>query len=74
MCLGATLWSGVKRVVCGASRSDATRLQFEEGPVFPESWTYLEKRGITIVRNVLRDEARAVMELYRAKRGEIYNA
>ena len=74
MCLGATLWSGVKRVSCGASRSDATRLQFEEGPVFPESWTYLERRGITIVRNVLRDEARAVMELYRAKRGEIYNA
>src|ERR1043165_3030746 len=64
MCLGATLWSGVRRVVCGAAREDASRLNFEEGPVFPESYRYLEDRGITIARNMLRDEARAVLELY----------
>ena len=74
MCLGAILWSGVKRVVCGAARDDASRLSFEEGPVFPESYRYLEKHGVAIVRNVLRDEARAVLELYRAKSGRIYNA
>jgi tRNA(Arg) A34 adenosine deaminase TadA len=73
MCLGATLWSGVKRVVYGAGREDASRLKFEEGPVFPESYRYLEDRGITIQRNVLRDEAKAVLELYRAKSGRIYN-
>ena len=73
MCLGATLWSGVRRVVYGAAREDASRLNFEEGPVFPESYTYLEDRGIAIQRNFLRDDARAVLELYRAKRGEIYN-
>lgn len=73
MCLGATLWSGVKRVVYGAAREDASRLNFEEGPVFPESYEYLEKRGITIVRNVLRDEARAVLERYRTKGGKVYN-
>lgn len=73
MCLGATLWSGVKRVVYGAQREDASRLNFEEGPVFPESYKYLEDRGITIVRSVLRDEARAVLELYRTKSGKIYN-
>lgn len=73
MCLGATLWSGVKRVVYGAAREDASKLNFEEGPVFPESYKYLEDRGITIVRNVLRDEAREVLELYRAKSGKIYN-
>src|ERR1051325_7852961 len=48
--LGATLWSGVKRVVYGAGREDASRLNFEEGPVFPQSYTYLEDRGIRIVR------------------------
>ena len=74
MCLGATLWSGVQRVVCGAAREDASRLEFEEGPVFPESYNYLEHRGIAIVHNVLRDEARAVLELYRARSGKIYNA
>jgi tRNA(Arg) A34 adenosine deaminase TadA len=73
MCLGATLWSGVRRVVYGAAREDAARLDFEEGPVFPESYRYLEERGIEIVRNVLRDEARAVLERYRAARGPIYN-
>ncbi|HEX5761134.1 MAG TPA: nucleoside deaminase [Thermoanaerobaculia bacterium] len=73
MCLGATLWSGVRRLVCGAHRDDASRLAFEEGPVFPESYAYLEERGIEIVRGVLREEAREVMELYRHGGGPIYN-
>jgi tRNA(Arg) A34 adenosine deaminase TadA len=73
MCLGATLWSGVRRVVYGAGREDASRLNFEEGPVFPASYAYLEERGIEIVRDMLRDEARAVLELYRSKNGKIYN-
>lgn len=73
MCLGATLWSGVRRVVYGAAREDASKLRFEEGPVFPESYQYLEERGLVIVRNVLREEARAVLELYRSRGGMIYN-
>ncbi|MGH9362634.1 MAG: nucleoside deaminase [Thermoanaerobaculia bacterium] len=73
MCLGATLWSGVKRLVCGADRDDASRLSFEEGPVFPESYAYLEERGVEIVRGVLREEAREVLELYRHGGGPIYN-
>jgi tRNA(Arg) A34 adenosine deaminase TadA len=73
MCLGATLWSGVKRVVYGAGREDASKLAFEEGPVFPASYQYLQDRGIEIVRDLLRDEARAVLELYRATNGKIYN-
>jgi tRNA(Arg) A34 adenosine deaminase TadA len=74
MCLGTVLWSGVKRMVCGAGREDASRLNFEEGPVFPESYAYLEKCGVEIVRGVLRDEARAVLEAYRSRGGKIYNA
>ncbi len=73
MCLGATLWSGVQRLVYGATREDASQLDFDEGPVFPESYRYLEERRIRIVRNVLRDEARAVLQMYRAKGGTIYN-
>lgn len=73
MCLGATLWSGVTRMICGAHRDDAHRLDFDEGPVFPESLAYLRDRGIEIVNGVLRDEANAVLELYRAHRGTIYN-
>ncbi len=74
MCLGASLWAGVKRIVYGAGREDALRLDFEEGPVFPSSYKYLEDRGITIVRDVLRPEARAVLERYRTRSGKIYNA
>ena len=74
MCLGASLWSGVKRIVYGAGREDALRLNFEEGPVFPSSYAYLEDRGITIARDVLRSEARAVLERYRTRSGTIYNA
>lgn len=73
MCLGATLWSGVRRLVYGAAREDAALLNFDEGPVFAESYAYLEDRNLQIVRNVLREEARAVLELYRANSGTIYN-
>jgi tRNA(Arg) A34 adenosine deaminase TadA len=73
MCLGATLWSGVRRLVCGASRDDALKLGFDEGPVFPESYAYLEARGIRVVYGVLRGEANAVLELYRERSGPIYN-
>jgi tRNA(Arg) A34 adenosine deaminase TadA len=74
MCLGATLWSGVRGLVCGAAKEDATAVGFDEGPVFAESWTYLEHRGVRTARGVLRDEAVAVLELYRSSGGPIYNA
>ncbi len=74
MCLGATLWSGVKRLVFAATREDALRLNFEEGPVFPESYTYLADRGIDIVGGLRREEAKEVLELYVSRRGLIYNA
>jgi tRNA(Arg) A34 adenosine deaminase TadA len=74
MCLGAVLWSGVRRVLTGAGREDALAIQFDEGPVFPESYSYLETRGITIARGVLRHEAAAVLEEYRRRGGPIYNA
>ncbi len=73
MCLGATLWSGVTRVVFAATREDATRSGFDEGPVFADSYRYLENRGITIERGRLRNEGAAVLELYVERGGPIYN-
>jgi len=73
MCLGAILWSGAKRLVCGATREDASRLGFDEGPVFPESYSYLAGRGVEIERGVRREQAAAVLDLYQARGGEIYN-
>jgi tRNA(Arg) A34 adenosine deaminase TadA len=73
MCLGATLWSGVSRLVIGAAREDAIALGFDEGPVFGESYEYLRSRGVEVARGVLRDEARAVLERYRELGGPVYN-
>ncbi|MBI4540932.1 MAG: nucleoside deaminase [Gemmatimonadetes bacterium] len=73
MCLGAILWSGVTRLVAAASRDDARRLGFDEGPLFPESYRYVEERGVEIVRGVLREESVAVLRLYEERGGIIYN-
>lgn len=73
MCLGATLWAGVRRVVCAATRDDAESLGFDEGPVFPESYEYLERRGIRVEHGLLREASRAVLESYRRRGGVIYN-
>jgi tRNA(Arg) A34 adenosine deaminase TadA len=73
MCLGATLWSGVRGLVCGAAKEDATAVGFDEGPVGAESWAYLERRGVRTARGVLRDDAVGVLELYRTTGGAIYN-
>jgi len=72
MCLGATLWSGVTRIVSAATREDAESIAFDEGPVFPESYRYLEKRGVAVVGELLRADAQAVMGLYRRLGGEVY--
>lgn len=73
MCFGAVLWSGVRRVVSGATRDDAADLGFDEGPVFDQSYRYLEARGIEFHREVRRQAAVGVLERYRLEGGAIYN-
>jgi tRNA(Arg) A34 adenosine deaminase TadA len=73
MCLGAIPWSGVRRVVCGAYGEDATAIGFDEGAK-PADWVgELQKRGIEVIRDVLRDEARALLQQYAKSGGLIYN-
>ncbi len=72
MCLGAVLWSGVPRVLCGATREDAMTIGFDEGPVFPASMTYLADRGVQFVHGLRRAEARAVLEAFVAAGGALY--
>jgi len=64
MCFGATMWSGVRRLVCGATREDAEAIGFDEGPVTESAWRHLQGRGVEVVRGILRPEARAVLQRY----------
>lgn len=73
MCLGATMWSGVSRLVSAAGQADAEALGFDEGPVFEESFQHLERAGIEVVQGFLADEAREVFRLYQERGGPIYN-
>jgi tRNA(Arg) A34 adenosine deaminase TadA len=74
MCLGAIPWSGVRRMVCGASGEDVAAIGFDEGAK-PSGWQReLEVRGITVVRNVCRSEAVAVLRRYADQGGIIYNS
>jgi hypothetical protein len=60
-------------VVCGARGDDACAIGFDEGAK-PADWiSALRNRGIDVVRDVLRDEAQAVLQQYRDDGGLIYN-
>jgi tRNA(Arg) A34 adenosine deaminase TadA len=74
MCLGATPWSGVSTLIVGARDEDARAIGFDEGSK-PDDWVaYLESRGISVQRDVLREEAADVLRTYMRTGGEIYNA
>ena len=74
MCLGAVPWSGVRGLVCGARDEDARAVGFDEGAKMDLWVPALERRGIGVTRDVLRDEAAAVLREYAASGGEIYNS
>jgi tRNA(Arg) A34 adenosine deaminase TadA len=75
MCLGAVLWSGVTSLRYAATAADVGGvLGFDEGPL-PADWPgELRKRGIAVKSELLRGEAVAVLELYKKKRGTVYNS
>jgi tRNA(Arg) A34 adenosine deaminase TadA len=72
-CLGATVWSGVRHLVCGAPASEAEAIGFDEGPIRSDWVRELERRGIRVTRGVLGAKAREVLEAYKARGGVIYN-
>jgi len=73
MCYGAVLWSGVSRLVCGARDEDARNIGFDEGPKLNDWIQELELRGIKVQRDILREQAVAVLNSYAESGGTIYN-
>jgi len=72
-CYGATVWAGIDRLLIGARAEDVMELtEFDEGPL-PADWVgELERRGIGVARDILRDQARAVLRAYGQAGGESY--
>ena len=64
-CYGATVWAGIDRLLIGARSEDVEALtEFDEGPL-PADWVgELARRGIGVVRDLHRDQARAVLRTY----------
>lgn len=73
-CYGAVVWSGVTRLVCGATTADAEAIGFDEGPK-PARWqAELERRGIRVTEGLCVEEARAVLQLYVERGGRIFGS
>lgn len=72
-CYGATVWAGIDRLLIGARSEDVESLtEFDEGPL-PNDWVgELERRGIAVTCDVLRDEARSVLRDYGLLGGPSY--
>ena len=73
MCYGASFWAGIDEVLIGARAEDVMELsEFDEGPL-PADWAgELERRGIRVRRDILRQTAREVFQLYRESDGTAY--
>lgn len=78
-CYGATMWSGVTRLVVAGDGPELEQLtKFDEGPMVADWAEQFAQRGIEVVQDVLRAEA---LEVYReygefVARGDVtvYNA
>lgn len=72
-CFGATVWAGIDRLLIGARAEDVEALTtFDEGPL-PADWVgELERRGITVLRDLQREPACAVLRSYGSGGGAHY--
>jgi len=74
MCLGSVCWSGVQEVVSSAEPEDVEGITgFDEGPTPPDYNAQLERRGIRLLPETLRDEGCRVLQLYVDLGGYVYN-
>lgn len=72
-CYGAMFWAGIDRLLIGARSEDVMALtEFDEGPLPPDWLGELERRGILVSRDLLRDAACEVLRAYGEQGGAYY--
>ena len=72
MCLGAIMWSGIKRVYYSTSSNAVEKITgFDEG--FKPNWTEeFKKRNIEVYPMIEEDLGKSVLEKYMKLNGFIY--
>ncbi|MDP3495736.1 MAG: nucleoside deaminase [Hyphomonadaceae bacterium] len=72
MCLGASHWAEIGRIVSAALKEDAEAVGFSEGAGTGQLRAEMEARGVVFQSGFLRAEGEAVLADYAARGGEIY--
>ncbi len=73
MCFGAVMWSGVKKLIFGATKADVESITgFDEGPSIPNWDKELIDRNIEVVSGYMREAACTVLTDYKSMNGIIY--
>lgn len=72
MCLGASHWAQVSRIVSSALKADAEAVGFCEGAGTPQLRAQMAARGVVFEDGLLREEGAAVLRRYAGQGGVIY--
>ena len=72
MCMGAIMWSGIKKVFYSVSTKDVEEITgFDEG--FKPNWIEeFKQRGIEVIGGIEEDLGKEVLEIYVKSNGKIY--
>jgi tRNA(Arg) A34 adenosine deaminase TadA len=75
MCIGAVVWSGVRSLVVAGDGPELEAITgFDEGPAHPDWRGELERRGIAVTGDVLREASLGAFREFAASRSLVYNA
>lgn len=72
MCLGASHWAQIARIVSAASRDDARKVGFSEGAGTPQLRAEMKARGVVFEDGLLQQEGAAILDRYAVQGGVIY--
>ena len=74
MCYGAVVWSGIRSLVIAGSDGQLEQITgFDEGPIHPQWKAELERRGISVTEDVLKEQACDVFRTFRDSGKLVYN-
>jgi tRNA(Arg) A34 adenosine deaminase TadA len=72
MCFGAIHWTGIERIVYGATVRDAAGYGFNELPISNAQMKEVGASKVELVPNLMRDEALELFRYWKEKKGKTY--